>query len=259
MAVAVEEYVAKLAADYGYLPLARGAEVAAYLDGPPCGVECIKRRAVDVLTAEEDAADRQLVYTLAQDKALAVDASAYALAHSDVRALRSTRLDGYEFLRREREDPGRWGRRAAKAYAKLLFLNFAFSPRARGRRRVLAATVQSRLLLAFMPLEPLRITALPKDAAEAAVDFSFELRRRAVEAYLRVGLRSPAEAVPYLREHVEAVAGRLFDEIPAPRDFLMAVVADHLYDEAVYAYHYLRHYGLISGSAASAYPHGANL
>jgi hypothetical protein len=56
---------------------------------------------------------------------------------------------------------------------------------------------------------------------------------------------------------VEAVAGRLFDAIPAPRDFLMAVVTDRLYDEAVYAYHYLRHYGLIG--AAPGYPHGANL
>jgi hypothetical protein len=259
MAVAVEEYVAKLAADYGYLPLARGAEVAAYLDGPPCGVECIKRRAVDVLTAEEDAADRQLVYTLAQDKALAVDAFAYALAHSDVEVLRSTRLDGYEFLRREREDLGRWGRRAAKAYAKLLFLNFAFSPRARGRRRVLAATVQSRLLLAFMPLEPLRTTAIPKDAAEAVVDFSFELRRRAVEAYLRAGLAGPADAASYLRRHVGAMMERLFEAADVLQGILPAIVDEYLYDEAVYAYHYLRHYGLIGGSAASAHLHGANL
>jgi len=104
---------------------------------------------------------------------------------------------------------------------------------------------------------PLKTAAMPEDVAEAVVGFSFELRRRAVEAYLRAGLRNPAEAVPHLRRNVGAVMGRLFEAADVLQGIPPAVVGEYLYDEAVYVHYYLRRYGLIAPGRRVS--HGANL
>jgi hypothetical protein len=224
----------RLVAEDAYVPLA---------DVPvPCSVRQIREEAVELLTSEERAAERQLIYTLAQEKAVGCTAFTYLLAKSDVEVLRSTALEGYQLLWEYRLQRGSAGRRvlAARAGAAcraLLRANFALQPARRGRTRVVASTVQARLLLAYLPLEPLRSTALHRSEAEAVVDFAIGLRQVAVSAYLRGG--TLADALRALADYVRSAPRELEDVIQ------MAPVADHLYDEAAYTRYYLRRFGLL--------------
>ena len=262
----IKEYIVKLATDYNYLPFAYYVDIKKYLedkDSPikRCNdIECIKMYAVDLLSsdAEEAVIDRQIIYTLAQDKVIG-ELFSYILAYSDTRALKSTTLDGYELLKDELTPEKRkeWHtskyNNAVKTYGKLLFLNFSYSPVYKLREKVveqykkatepkiLIASIQTRLLLAFLPLEPLKPTSINKEIAKAIVDFSFSLRQKVIEAYLKKGLKSPISVVLYLSGYVDNEAKRLFEIIP----LVPAVVKEYLYDEAIYAPYYLNHYGLI--------------
>jgi hypothetical protein len=217
----------KLVAEDAYVPLA---------DVPvPCSVRQIGEEAVELLTGEERAVERQLIFTLAQEKVVGCTASAYLLAKSDVAVLSSTTLEGYRLLR-EAAPAGRrrLAAEAGRACNALLRANFALQPVHRGRMRVAASTVQSRLLLAYLPLEPLRPTALGRSAAEAVVDFAIGLRQVAVSAYLRGG--TPAEVLRMLMSYAKSKELEEAASVPT---------ADHLYDEAIYTYRYLRRYGLL--------------
>jgi hypothetical protein len=223
--------VAKLVREDSYVPLA---------DTPmPCSLQQIREMAMELLTSEERSAERQLVYMLAQEKAVACTAFTYLLARSDVMVLKSTVLEGYGLLREAAYAPPAERRRlAAKAGATcsaLLRLNFALQPARRGRARVVASTVQARLLLAYLPLEPLRSTALSRSEAEAIVDFAIGLRQAAVSAYLR-GV-TPADVLRVLEDYVRGASGWLQDVMR------LAPVGDHLYDEVVYTRYYLQRFG----------------
>jgi len=218
--------IARLVSE-GYIPLA---------DVPvPCDVGRIKEEAVELLTDEERAVERQLIFTLAQEKVISCTASAYLLAKSDAAVLSSTTLEGYRLLR-EATPAGRrrLAAEAGRACNALLRANFALQPMHRGRTRVTASTVQSRLLLAYLPLEPLRPTALSRSAAEAVVDFAIGLRQAAVSAYLRGG--TPAEVLRMLMSYARSKELEEAASVPT---------ADHLYDEAIYTYRYLRRHGLL--------------
>jgi len=158
--------ISKLVAEDAYVPLA---------DVPvPCSVKQIGEEAVELLTDEERAVERQLIFTLAQEKVIGCTASAYLLAKSDVAVLSSTTLEGYRFLR-EAAPAGRrrLAAEAGRACNALLRANFALQPAHRGRTRVVASTVQSRLLLAYLPLEPLRPTALGRYVLRVYLDAEF--------------------------------------------------------------------------------------
>jgi hypothetical protein len=71
---------------------------------------------------------------------------------------------------------------AGRVCNALLRTNFALQPR--GRTRMAVSTMQSRLLLAYLPLEPLRPTALGRSTAEAVVDSAIGGRCRRVSAAL---------------------------------------------------------------------------
>jgi hypothetical protein len=217
--------ISKLVAEDAYVPLA---------DVPvPCSVRQIREEAVELLTSAERAVERQLIYTLAQEKVVGCTASAYLLAEGGVAVLNSTILEGYRLLR-EAADRRRLAAEAGRACNALLRANFALQPVRRGRTRVVASTVQSRLLLAYLPLEPLRPTALSRSATEAVVDFAIGLRRVAVSAYLRGG--TPAEVLHALMSYARSNGLEEAASVP---------IADHLHDEAVYTYRYLRRYGLL--------------
>jgi len=221
--------VAKLAAEDAYVPLA---------DVPiPCSVGRIREMAVELLTREERAVERQLIYTLAQEKVIGCTAFAYLLAESDVVVLKSTTLEGYMMLRRTPERR-RLAAKAGAACNVLLQANFALQPPRRGRTRVVASTVQSRLLLSHLPLVPLKPTAVSRPVAEAVVDFAIGLRQRAVLAYLKG--RTPAEAVRIMMDYARDASKELEDiGISASN------IADHIYDEAVYTQYYLCRHGLL--------------
>lgn len=264
--IKIKEYIVKLVTDYNYLPFAYYVDIKKYLedkDSPikRCDdIECIKVYAVDLLSSNAEGAttDRQVIYTLAQDKVIG-ELFSYKLAIGDTRVLKGTILDGYEFLKNEStpERQKEWHtskyNNAVKTYGRLLFLNFAYSPVYKLREKefeqhkkatepkILIASIQTRLLLAFLPLEPLKPTSINKEIAKAIVDFSFSLRQKVIEAYLKKGLKNPISVVLYLSGYVDNEAKRLAEIIPlAP-----AVVKEYLYDEAIYAPYYLYHYGLI--------------
>ena len=262
----IKEYIVKLAIDYNYLPFAYYVDVKKYLedkDSPikRCNdIECIKMCVVDLLSsdAEEATIDRQVIYTLAQDKVIG-ELFSYKLAIGDTRVLKGIILDGYEFLKNEStpERQKEWHtskyNNAVKTYGKLLFLNFAYSPVYKLREKefeqykkatepkILIASIQTRLLLAFLPLEPLKHTSINKEIAKAIVEFSFSLRQKVIEAYLKKGLKNPISVVLYLSDYIDNEAKILSEIIPSAP----AVVKEYLYDEAIYAPYYLYHYGLI--------------
>jgi hypothetical protein len=263
----IKEYIIKLATDYNYLPFAYYIDIKKYLEDKDslinqrCNdIECIKMRVVDLLSKddEETAIDRQVIYTLAQDKVLG-ELFSYKLAVGDTRVLKGTLLDGYEFLKNEStpERQKEWHmskyNNAVKTYGKLLFLNFAYSPVYKIREKefeqykkateskILVASIQTRLLLAFLPFEPLKSTAINKEIAKIIVDFSFSLRQKVIEAYLKIGLRNPITVVSYLSDQIDSEAKRLSEMVP----ILPAIIKEYLYDEVIYAPYYLHHYGLI--------------
>ncbi len=227
--------IAMLVAEDSYIPL---ADVSV-----PCGVSRIREMAVELLTSGERAVERQLIYTLAQERVIGCTAFTYLLARSDVEVLRSTALEGYGLVREYLLLRGAAGRRALAAKASaacraLLRANFALQPMRRGRTRVVASTAQSRLLLTYLPLEPLRPTAVSRSVAEVVVDFAIGLRQRAVSAYLSG--RTPAEVLRMLVSYVQEASKQLEDV-----GLSASTIADHLYDEAAYTHRYLRRYGLL--------------
>jgi len=221
--------IARLVSEDAYIPL---ADVSV-----PCGVGQIREMAVGLLTREEHAVERQLIYTLAQEKVIGCTAFTYLLAEGDVLVLKSTALEGYMMLRRAPERR-RLAAKAGAACNVLLQANFALQPPRRGRTRVAASTVQSRLLLPYLPLVPLMSTAVSRPVAEAVVDFAIGLRQRAVSAYLRG--RTPAEVVRMLMDYAQGASKELEDV-----GIAVSKIADHIYDEAIYTQHYLRRYGLL--------------
>ena len=223
--------MSRLVAEDAYIPL---ADVSV-----PCSVRQIREMAVELLTSEEHAVVRQLIFTLAQEKVIGCTAFTYLLARGDVAVLKSTILEGYGLLREAAYAPPAERRRlaaeAGRACSALLRFNFAFQPMRRGRARVLASTAQSRLLLAYLPLEPLKPTAVSRPAAEAVVDFAIGLRQRAVSAHLSG--RTPAEVLRMLSDYArDAFKAEAIPPVP---------IADHLHDEAIYTRYYLRRYGLL--------------
>jgi hypothetical protein len=221
--------IVKLVAENAYIPLADATV--------PCGVDQIREMAVELLTGEEHAVERQLIYTLAQEKAIGCTVFTYLLAESDVMVLKSTTLEGYRLLRRAPERR----RLAAKAGAvcnALLQANFALQPPRQGRTRVIASTVQSRILLSYLPLIPLKSTAVDRPVAEAVVDFAIGLRQVAVSTYLKGG--KPSEVVHALMEHARDASKELEDIGISVSKF-----ADHIYDEVIYTYYYMRRHGLL--------------
>jgi hypothetical protein len=230
-----QDCIARLVAEDAYIPL---ADVSI-----PCDVGRIREIAVGLLTNEEHAVERQIIFTLAQEKAVGCTAFAYLLAEGDVAVLKSTTWEGYTLLREAAYAPPAKRRRlaakAARACNTLLRANFAFQPARRGRgTRVVASTVQSRLLLAYLPLEPLRSTAISQSVAEAVVDFAIGLRQRAVSAYLRGG--TPAEVLHILMDYARGASKQLVDA-----GFSIPAIADHIYDEVMYTHRYLRRYGFL--------------
>jgi hypothetical protein len=220
------ECISRLVSEDAYVPLA---------DVPvPCSVGRIREMAVGLLTGEEHAVERQLIYTLAQGKAVGCTAFTYLLAESDVMVLMSTTWEGYKMLRWAPERR----RLAVKAGAvcnALLQANFALQPPRQGRTRVIASTVQSRILLSYLPLIPLRSTAVDRPVAEAVVDFAIGLRQRAVSEYFKG--KAPSEVVHALMDYARDASKEL--------GISVSKFADHIYDEAIYTYYYLRRYGLL--------------
>jgi hypothetical protein len=221
----------KLVAEDAYIPL---ADVSV-----PCSVGRIREMAVELLTSEERMVERQLIYTLAQEKVVSCSALTYLLAESDVEVLKSTTLEGYRLLREAAYAPTaerrRLAARAGAACRTLLQANFALQPVRQGRTRVVASTAQSRLLLAYMPLEPLKTTAISRSVAGAVVDFAIGLRQRAVSAYLSG--KTPSEVLRILSDYAQdASKAEVIPPVP---------IADHLHDEVIYTRYYLRRYGLL--------------
>ncbi len=262
----IKEYIVKLATNYNYLPFAYYIDINKYLEDKNSlikhcdNIECIKKYIVDLLSedTEETTIERQVIYTLAQDKVIG-ELFSYILAYSDTRVLKGTLLDGYEFLKSELTPEKRkeWHtskyNNAVKTYGKLLFLNFAYSPVYKIRERefgqykkateskILVASLQTRLLLAFLPFEPFKSTAIDKERAKAIIDFSFSLRQKVIEAYLKIGLKNPITVLSYLSEYTNTEVKKLSEMIP----ILPSIIKEYLYDEVIYAPYYLHHYGLL--------------
>jgi len=226
------ECISRLVSEDAYVPL---ADVSV-----PCSVGQIREMAVELLTGEEHAVEHQLIYTLAQEKVVGCTAFTYLLAESDVMVLKSTVLEGYMMLRHAPERR-RLAAKAGAACSALLQTNFALQPPHMGRTRVIASTAQSRIFLAYMPLVPLKPTSLERPEAEAVVDFAIGLRQRAVSEYLKGG--KPPEVARLLMEHAQEASKGLEHIIPP-----ISMIADHIYDEAVYTYYYLRRYGLLGST-----------
>jgi hypothetical protein len=133
-----------------YLPLAP-ADLLKYLPlSLTCNnVECIKKRAVNVLTREEFELYRQLVYMLAAHRAVSFESFPLVVARVDfVKSPVST-------LSIEHAKQFKKRRRVRVVYADLSQLNFAYVPPF--ERKVLVPTLQAtslRRLLPHRPLEP---------------------------------------------------------------------------------------------------------
>jgi len=267
---AVRERFRKLAMEEYYLPYGHVLDFTRIPESKLCdSVECIKKRAISVLTSADDESEvyRQLVYMLSTQIAVR-GLAPYVFAKTRAELAKTEVITmAYEFFYAEVKSRKDWWRRtgykqATSVYGDLIQLNFAFSPilayRAssdifevsesedrEGKRyhKILVATVQSRLLRALLPLRAGEPTTVREDIAELVTDFSIELRRKVVESFLEFRPRKVGDIFNYVyqwaKRHYSVELDRL---IPG----FSSKLEDYVYEEIFLAPYYLHYYGLIN-------------
>jgi len=227
-------------------------------------VDCIKRRAIDVLTNtnEESERYRQLIYIISTHTAV-IGLTPYILALARTKMMENPLVTSiHEHISSEVVMKKSWWKktgykRAVETYGDIIQLNFAYSPilayvparniidlsefGGKTYKKVLVATIQSRLLRFKLPLRPYESTALDHDVAEQIVEFCIELRRRVVEGFLKFRPRRVSDIFNYVYQWAK-IKSVILEKIVGD---LSSRLIDYIYEELFIAPYYLYYYNVI--------------
>jgi len=253
----VLDNITKLVLNEYYLPYGYSWDLTQVPKERLCdSVECIRKRAIEVLASSGDLFEvyRQLIYMLSTHNVVT-----YGLVSMPyIVALVRTKLvkEGltslaYEYISKIRVER-LWRNRlsALSMYSDLIQLNFAYSPvitesiiniHPISKKRVLVATLQSRLLRSKLPLTPYQQTTLDPDKASRIVDFCIGLRRRVIEGILKFRPRKVRDIYLYVYSWAEKEFEKLGNIVSN-----VGQLHDYIHDELFLAFYYLRHYNIIN-------------
>jgi len=265
----IKECFRKLAMEEYYLPYGHVLDFTRISEDKLCkSVECIKKRAINILTSvdEESEIYRQLVYILSTHIVVR-GLTPYVLAKIRAKLARTPIVTMvFEFFNEDvKSKKDRWKKtgykEAVSVYGDLMQLNFSFSPilaykastgifevsesedrEGKSYHKLLVATMQSRLLRAFLPLRPNEPTTVREDIAELIIDFSIELRRRVIESFLKFRPRKVSDVFNYVYQW----AKKSSDELERLYSGFSNRLNDYIYEEIFLAPYYLYYYGLIN-------------
>jgi hypothetical protein len=158
----IKNHIKNLILKYYYLPFAHITDLKT---STLCdNLDCIKNRAVEILTSETETAEiyRQLIFMLSTQNVIMNSTNSYILALIKARTLRDP-FEPYAKLQAEINRKAWWRkegyRKAVKAYADLIQLNFAYTPpehvinnflepdKKPTQKKILIATLQSKALI----------------------------------------------------------------------------------------------------------------
>jgi hypothetical protein len=211
-------------------------------------VECIERRAIEVLVSENAEVYRQLVLMLSLKTAITASRLNYEVALIRARYLQKPFIQDVLV-----EDTKSSTRRFASAFADLAQLNFAYVPaeavayenlpfrsKPAGGKLMLVSTLQSRALVGRMPLRPFEPSTIDPGEAERIVRFCIALRQRVIEGFLKLRPLRACDIFNYVyqwaKREVENVG----------HQHLTAMLGRSVYEELFTVPYYLRHYGIVN-------------
>jgi len=259
----LKEHIRKLVLEDYYLPYGHVWDIHRVPRDKLCkDVDCIKRRAIDVLTntSEESKRYRQLIYIISTHTAV-TGLTPYILALARTEMMENPLVTLIlEYISSEVKMKKSWWKkegykRAVETYGDIIQLNFAYSPilayvpavdiislsEFGVYRKVLVATMQSKLLRFKLPLRPYESTALNHDTGERIIEFCIELRRRVVEGFLKFRPRRLSDIFNYVYQWAKIESRKLGKIVGDPSDRLK----DYIYDELFIAPYYLHYYNVI--------------
>jgi hypothetical protein len=256
----VKEWVRSLVREYYYLPLGEVIDLHRIKELPEekrCrSIEDVRKRAIEVLVAESEEAEiyRQLIFILSFQNVIR-GLNPYLMARVAARALREP-SKAYEELRnlmveKKSEYRETGYKEAVRVYADLIQLNFAYGAqrivdsllepwKKPTNPKVLASTIQSSAFIDRLPLRPFESTRIDEELARDIVDFSIELRRRIVEAFLKLRPRKSCDIFNYVYEWAKGEVERRRVPIHVKEQLWR-----HVYIEVFIVPYYLHHYGFI--------------
>jgi hypothetical protein len=259
----LKDVIRKLASSEYYLPYATIIDLSRIpLSMFYDNVEKIKKRAVEILTSDDEEAEiyRQLIFMLSVHTAI-TGLTPYFIATIRARALRrpfSSDISHLIYEELELSSEKDWWKKqgykmAVKMYGDLIQLNFAYTPierifdlslmpwKAPVERKVLISTLQSRALVERQPLKPFESSRIDEDTAEKIVSFGIELRQRVIESFLRLRPLKAGDIFRYVYEWAKKEAEKLKEH-----QHLIRMLDRSIYEELFVAPYYLHYYNIIN-------------
>jgi len=262
----LKEHIRKLALRDHYLQYGHLLDLHRIPKGKLCDdVDCIKRRAINVLTSIEEESEkyRQLIFIISTHTAV-TGLTPYVLALARTEMIKNpSTISIREYMLSEiKAKKSQWQKsgykKAVETYGDIIQLNFAYSPlfayipagglvdllevKGKTYKKVLVATMQSKLLRYKLPLRPYESTALDHDIGERIVEFCVELRRRVIESFLKFRPRKVSDVFNYVYQWAKNESARL-EKIVGD---LSSRLIDYVYEELFIAPYYLNYYNVIN-------------
>jgi hypothetical protein len=248
----LKDIVYRLAVEQYFLPLVPVSMLSMLPSSLVCtSVECVEKRAVEVLTrADEDSeVYRQLILALSYKTAILMIVQNYKIALLKARFLRKPSELYSEMMKIRSEDVVN---RAVQVYADLAQLNFAYVPaesiildclsaKRSKAPRALTSTLQSRALIGRMPLKPFEYSTVDPSDAENIVKFCISLRQKVVEGFLKLRPLKACDIFQYVYQWAKKESEKL-----KKYQHLVRMLDRSIYEELFTAPYYLKHYGLIN-------------
>jgi hypothetical protein len=250
----LKDVVYRLVVEQHFLPLAPASMLSMLPSSLVCtSVECIVKRAVEVLTrADEDSeVYRQLILALSYRTAVSMTVQNFKIALLKARFLRKPFASELynEIAKIRSEDVVN---RAVHVYADLTQLNFAYvsvdsiildclSVKRSKTPRTLTSTLQSRALISRMPLKPFVYSIVDPSDAENIVKFCISLRQKVIEGFLKLRPLKACDIFHYVYQWAKKEAEKL-----EKYHHLVKMLDRSIYEELFTAPYYLKHYGLIN-------------
>jgi hypothetical protein len=250
----LKDIVYRLAVEQYFLPLSPVSMLSMLPSSLVCtSVECIERRAVEVLTRADEGCEvyRQLILALSYKTAISTTVQNYRTALLKAGFLHkpfASELHN-EIMKIRSEDVVN---RAVHVYADLTQLNFAYvsvdsvilehlSAKRSKAPRALISTLQSRALIGRMPLKPFEYSTVDSSDAENIVKFCISLRQKVVEGFLKLRPLKACDIFQYVYQWAKKEAEKLKKYC-----HLVRMLDRSIYEELFTVPYYLKHYGLIN-------------
>jgi len=246
------DVVRRLVVESYYLPLVPVGALGTVPVSAICTtVECIEKRAVEVLTSTGEGMEvyRQLVLMLALKTAITASVQSYEVALIRAKYLQKPFIQ--DVLTEMRSVSVKsLAMRSMAVFTDLAQLNFAYMPAetvayeglplARSKSRILVSTLQSRVLVGRMPLRPFELSTINPEEAEEIVRFSIALRQRVVEGFLKFRPLRACDIFNYVYQWARREAEKI------KHYHLTMMLNRSIYEELFTTPYYLRHYGIVN-------------